>query len=713
MCVIDNEVRLELKEREQARIALLTPEQQRLIFLPVALEGRKKKMSQWERWQNRTYSRVNRHCLSVACSMWDEICDDFFSNNPLIVDQLLSIEETSPSNQDWQKVKEEIKEADFFQLYDVVQFANQIKNAVAGKSSTGTMKLLIRLLDIDELDEDIAFERILSTAAAKFQKPDPVISYKGTSSAPKKRRIKHQQRGPLKRKRTSPSPKRISPKPLSRRSSPQLSMRLSSSTLSRRSSPQLSSRRSSPQLSTSSSPKTSEEKIIMEEEHEEEVVSENASVVDSIPHDTATLDEVLNDFALCCSKSFDHLGMELTMPAEWPFSTYCNFSSIEEVIADVVQHVYHLASGLEFDEAKALEMIKSKFEETLPLVMIIDVKDRDKLFNATPPNGRCHYLLHYQLFKRAAQDYKLPIKQVNKYLISQKEFDDFVEQLQHAHDYFEEAIKTCEDEELKIKMNSLMIKILNVIEFERNNKGKDVFMSRGEVAKECVGGYDRWGGMDESAILFFAQEPSYSMALFRTMNNVFKFDHRMLINRSKYEHVKDDCAVYVTSTNNISQVSAPHVATVKQLIEASKGLNFGCFDGVHFYPLDVKDTEDHFIQRIRDAYNIFCYNFLKLFLKLDKNEMRNFGVEQLREYRERAMDKRRQKKLSSVIDLSPAPPTSKKASPPSSKLPCRDDNIILEGMESDINSLLTGTHTVEEWQEIGLTLLERIKVLKK
>jgi hypothetical protein len=359
-------------------------------------------------------------------------------------------------------------------------------------------------------------------------------------------------------------------------------------------------------------------------------------------------------------------------------------------------------------------MIKSKFEETLPLVMIIDVKDRDKLFNATPPNGRCHYLLHYQLFKRAAQDYKLPIKQVNKYLISQKEFDDFVEQLQHAHDYFEEAIKTCEDEELKIKMNSLLIKILNVIEFERNNKGKDVFMSRGEVAKECVGGYDRWGGMDESAILFFAQEPSYSMALFRTMNNVFKFDQRMLINRSKYEHVKDDCAVYVTSTNNISQVSAPHVATVKQLIEASKGLNFGCFDGVHFYPLDVKDTEDHFIQRIRDAYHIFCYNFLKLFLKLDKNEMRNFGVEQLREYRERAMDKkRRQKKLSSVIDLSPAPPTSKKASPPSSKLACRDDNIILEGMESDINSLLTGTHTVEEWQEIGLTLLERIKVLKK
>jgi hypothetical protein len=94
-------------------------------------------------------------------------------------------------------------------------------------------------------------------------------------------------------------------------------------------------------------------------------------------------------------------------------------------------------------------------------------------------------------------------------------------------------------------------------------------------------------------------------------------------------------AIFITST---SAVNGPlYCATMKALVDSCEGLNFGMFDGKHFFPIARTETKELFVAKLQQAYTALCQEALKIFKKIDQNELVGDLHQKLNEYRLRNM----------------------------------------------------------------------------
>lgn len=679
-CIIiktDHELREEAIQEEEEKIKSLPPEMQKKYYQ----KDQQTKKCEFDRIKESISVRYNRLCLGVAMSAWDEICRMFFETNPFILERLLSFDQKALDDPNyWREEMQYIKESssDFFEKFDIVQFANQLQNTDPC-SSIGTAKLLIRIIDIEKQEvqsTQTTFKRILTTAVklaeeAQLSYKAPV-SYKGMGATePKKKRAKIADDRDL--------------------SQPVVTKR-----------------------------QRSKQRLSDVDTHRDDVeVSEK--VEETVENTFASFEDTMDAFGTCCSNTLEQLGVELVFPLRWPTSTYFNYEGIFHFIIDLL----HEICGQPIQRDIAIERIASAFIDTLPLMLILHIPGgAHALYNHTPANGRCHYLVHYQLARRAEEGYCSSIEDVKKYLSVEEGFDTdkFIQLLQEEYERLSKAVKSCQSEAIKEKMQSLIIKISNVIHFETSNRlNPNAFMSMGKDRDKCIGGKDRWGALCESGLVFFDPNHGYSMAMFHQMDDYIKYSKLKLPNQYKYTNLDlSEYAIYVTSTNMLDVTpEKEYMATIRELNLAMKGLNFGCFDGSHFFPLAIPTEDDTKLNElIHTAFKSFCADVLKVFNNMDKEELNSINLERFHTYRGTAVNQVF-KATSAIISSSPqplkqqhtvldlvTPPTTLKqhkiAVEPSASPPPLKQNDVLMGlittMKNDVESFLLSSHPENEWE---------------
>lgn len=561
---------------------MTTEEQERIFAKPF-----KNKLSIWEKHVQKITTRINRMYLNIACSFWDELCEEFFSKNELILNKVLEIHHVPQNNLDpywskWKEFKEEIKqESDFFDQFDVIQFAVALKNTSPNEKSHADKKLITQILNIGEKEEDIGFSRFWSSARRYAAASVPPPDYRDASSSTSRKRksIKNiqQQRTPTK-------------------------MQKKVDVVSH-----------------------DVEAAVMPSE-----VEQPQPAIEKPVEQQLTFDEVLTAFGDCFSNTFAQLGIELTVVYKW--ATNNNIARRNKLDVALIKLLKNI------DQLEDLSMIENAFYDSLPLVMVLSVTKNDMCYHVTPPNGRCYYLLHYQLYRRATDNYQLPMKQLTEYLNSKEEF---VEALQSQEALLSAACREChdiEEFELKTRMQSLVQKIPHVINFE-TNPDSPPFMSSNPRTVPAAIGSGRWGSPSEGATLFFAPQLSLSMALFHEIEDFYRHCKHLVAHPEKIRDlptaVDDMPAIFITST---STVNGPlYCATMKALVDSCEGLNFGMFDGNHFFPIARTETKELFVAKLQQAYTALCQEALKIFKKIDKNELVGDLHQKLNEYRLRNM----------------------------------------------------------------------------
>lgn len=583
MLLVDDETRKEKINNDMEKVRCLPQHDQDHLFQ----KRGKSKQSPWQKHVNKISTRFNRVFLSVACTFWDEVCDEYFSKNPLFLSKLLEFDHVPKNAFDsywskWQEMKIELKhQTDFFEQFDVVQFAVQLKNTEPGEEKHNDKKMLTQLLTIGEKEEDYAFTRVWLKAksyAIAAATPNYKEAISTTSQKRRKPSIKSiEQRTPSKKQKTE---------------------------------------------ETVAEEAAGDEQSAIAAEYKE--VKADDEVVESF-HDEAdreqlTFDEAMKAIGNCFSNTYLQLGIELTVMLGWAVNRTAVQNGIHAAIVGLLKQY----DQIEFhDEATILEVIEKAFFDTLHLVMILRVKEDEIKYNVTPPNGQCFYLLHYQLYRRAANNYQLPMNDLAKYLINSTEYINALQAEQARLTVACWELDDVKDHELKARMKSLVIKIPHVVKHVTNPESPR-FMERIDqsVVNKAIGD-SRWGSPAEGATLFFAPELSLSMALFHDMEDVFEHKSVNLANADNIRNLAnlgDKPAIFVTST---STANAPlYCATMKDLLDSCKGLNFGMFDGNHFFPIAITDrVESIFVDNLKQAYKALCMETLKVFKKIDKNEL--------------------------------------------------------------------------------------------
>jgi hypothetical protein len=548
----DDDSRKDLTAFYKEKVKELPKAQYDLLF--IKQEG---SLSPWQRIIDKKSAQLNRLYCNVACTFWDEICNEYYSANPLFLDKLLEMDRIPRSESAWNEFKKDVKGSDFFEQFDVMQFVSQLKKIDPMSNAAGENRMLVKLLNVGVEEENYTMERMIANAKKMITAQDP--SYKGALS-----KTAHARK---KRKSIDPIPKSIDHPCKSKKT----------------------------------------------------IHSKKAPVEVGI-----MFEEAMDAFGNCFSNTYEQLGIELAMVKDWQHHRWGKKFNICAVIIGLLKEIFVAASSLKEiggDDPSLTDKFRQAFKDALPLVMIL--RNDSSLYDTTPANGRCYYLLHYQLHCRALNNYPFPMEatELSNYVNNRKEY---INALEYQVKNLSEAVKQeGVVEDLKVKMRSVVNTLPKVLEFEHNNdEAPSTFMSN----------KDWWGKVEDSGILFFAPQLTLSMAMFHDLDHYCQTRGCYLVDAEKMKTLGDKSTIFVTSTAMASN-GFLYCASMDVLSASLTGLNFALYDGSHFFPMALQnETEESLLIKLRAAYDSFCVEALKIFSKLDMTELQENLDSKMQEY---------------------------------------------------------------------------------
>lgn len=582
-----------------------------------------------EQQRDRLNTRAGRYCCGVACELWETLCNELFNERPEIKDQLIQYGNKVPAIDDtaWQELKQSIKETYFFQGFDIVKLAHQIKAQPVDSSNLERARLVTNLTGFNPSapeNEQVVFDRMLQVAY-KLSGTNKLKSYAGLTKEPaKKKRQTDEEEQPAKKKKRKVAVKDDDEEEEEEQQeegeSPKKRSRYE----------QDSSKEKKESLVARASPDKSEEKTTdTRKDDRRGVLNEGDAAQLASPslykglasklEVGASFEETVEAIHRCCSNTFDSYGVEFTMYNDWMKNrlTSRTYHRVRDTVVKLMEGFYEVLD--ETTDQELLNQFKDDVAENIPLLMILYVPEDDLLPQDTPGMGHCYYLLHLQLFLRARSNYEVEMNQLKSLLDPDAPFDDNTVNLFTLE---LEKLKSLEEGDLDMKdLIDAMTKAITFCE-DPNNKGK--FMSSKE------GG---WGGLSQACRLFFAPEYKYNMAMFTTLKNFFSvklgnyFPEPL---KSKFEALQRDGVVYEQSTAGLVQKCGSYAAPFNVIRAGLTKLNAGCFSEDHFYPILLPGN---LLQKMEHCFDLFCSNLFNVIRGMNKSEVCKNGVEKFDSYK--------------------------------------------------------------------------------
>lgn len=639
-----------------------------------------------EKMRDKLNTRASRFCCGVACELWEMLCNELFTEKPEIMDKLLlqygdkvpAIDDTA-----WQELTQSIKETYFFQGFDIVQLAHQIKAQPVDSSNLERARLVTTFTGFNPSapeNEKVVFERMLQVAYKLSGKK----SYAGLTKEPakKKRQTDEGEQPEAKKKKRKVAINEEEEEVVEKQQDEKVEKQ---------------QEEEESLVTTASSPEDKSEKIKSLEphhHHDSDTGEDDRGVLLNKGYAQpaspslykglasrlevgASFEETMEAIDRCCSNTFDSDGVEFTMYNDW-MKNRLNNRTYQAVRDTVVKFIDD-----EISDQELFSQFKDDVADNIPLLMVVNVPEDALLHEDTPGMGHCYYLLHLQLFLRAKGNYETEMNQLKSLLDLDAPFDERTITLFNVE---LDNLKSLGEGDLEI--NDLINAMTKAIAFcsDANNKGK-VMLSKG-------GG---WGALSQACRLFFAPEYRYSMAMFTTLKNFFNvklgnyFPEPL---KSKLEGLQRYGVVYVQSTAGlVFQKSGSYAAPFNVLRAGLNHLNAGCFSDDHFYPILLPSN---LLQNMEHCFHLFCVNLFTIIKEMNKSEVCNNWVQKFDSYKKA--------RYSGIMETSPdATSVIELLSPPKQKIPndmmaALSDAAKEEGTSSALLTTSSAWKALMEWK---------------